>query len=68
MATSYYEKFTAPFKYEMIIVGSRKPFIAETTYGKVVGVEVDFDAGDVEARIKEENLPEEIVKILYHGI
>jgi len=52
----------------MIIVGSRKPFIAETTYGKVVGVEVDFDAGEVEARIKEENLPEEIVKILHHGI
>ena len=92
MATSYYEKFIAPFKYEMIVVGSRKPFIAETTYGKVVGVGVaglkgsptfalidtrnldvsfydfDFDVGEVEKKIKEENLPEEIVKILHHGI
>ena len=28
----------------------------------------DFDAREVEKKIKEESLPEEIVKILHHGI
>ncbi len=28
----------------------------------------DFDRGEVEKRIKEENLPEEIVRILHHGL
>ena len=92
MPTSYYEKFLAPFKYEIMVVGSRKPFIAETVHGKIVGVGVcglkesptfalidtrnldvsfydfDFDAGEVERRIEEENLPKELVDILHHGI
>ena len=95
MPTSYYENFTAPFKsYEIIVVSSKKPFIAETRYGKIVGAgiagyytkskpnfvlidtrnldvafyEFEFDKGIVEKRIRDENLPEEILRILHHGI
>ncbi len=95
MPTSYYENFISPFKdYEMIVVSSKKPFIAETRDGKIVGAgvsgfysksppiftlidtrnldvsfhEFEFDRGRVEKRIKEDGLPEEILKILHHGI
>ena len=96
MPTSYYEQFLAPLKkYEMIIVGGYKPFVAETSYGKMVcpGVcgfyrkgekptfalidtrsldvsfyDFEFDRGKVEGKIKEEKLPEEVVKILHHGL
>ncbi len=94
--TSYYEQIIRPFKkYEMIVVGGHEPFIAETTYGKIVcpgtcGIytkasnptfalidtrnldvsiyDFEFDTGEVEKKIKEENLPEEIVRILHHGV
>ncbi len=94
--STYYEQFLAPLKkYEMLIVGGYEPFVAETSYGKVVcpGVcgfyrkgesptfalidtrsldvsfyDFEFDRGEVERKIREENLPEEIIKILHHGL
>ncbi|RLI79002.1 metallophosphatase family protein [Archaeoglobales archaeon] len=34
--TSYYEQFTSPLKYDLIVVSSKEPFIAETRHGKIV--------------------------------
>lgn len=43
-------------------------FMIDTRNLDVSFHEFDFDIGEVERKIKEEKLPEEIVKILHHGI
>ena len=93
-STAYYEQFIAPLKYDLIAVGSKEPFIAETRYGKIVCVgsigfgvrnskptfavidtkttdisffDFEFNRKSVEDKIKENNLPQQLIEILYRG-